>query len=455
MGIRRATILFADIIGCSEVSNNIAITDYDKFIVHFHDIAMKAQELLFPKSRYTLEEFEFSVKGDEVCLILHSGQAIDLNKSNQEEGNKLAYQNDVRNAILFAFSLKLLWLVGKHNMERIKSALLPRDIAIGINYGPLVFATHPATARQKSSEGFSINLAKRIEGASREGKCSKVFVSKEIKYLAEQANVPVAFDEGVVYPLKGITTAPYLHEIIEIDDSTLITASPVMEELSKIPKEGLERYYQTAIVNDQEFWLTKLVGYLLLAAKDDRALSLLQSEDVVTNYFEQANAQYYLGHFQEAANLYHEVIRLTEGQAPEALNNKGAALAALGRLEKNPELFHKAIDCYDKALELRKDNPDAWNNEGNALADLGRLEKKPELFHKAIECHNKALELRKDLPEAWYNKACAFALLKEKDKMLEALNEAIKLDAEYKNKAKKDEDFKAYWEDEDFKAIVK
>ena len=158
--------------------------------------------------------------------------------------------------------------------------------------------------------------------------------------------------------------------------------------------------------------------------------------------------------FQEAIQCYDEALELREDY-PEALGNKGNAFLELGQLEKKPELLKQAMKCFDKATELRKDYLDAWNNKSVVLIRLSHTEQKPELFRKAIESCDKAIEVQKDYPSAWYNKACAFAGLKEKDKMLEALKEAVRLDPENKAEAKKDEDFKAYWDDEDFKAVVK
>lgn len=48
MGVRRAAILFADIIDSAEVSNNCTITEYDDVISQFQKVAKEAEELLFP-----------------------------------------------------------------------------------------------------------------------------------------------------------------------------------------------------------------------------------------------------------------------------------------------------------------------------------------------------------------------------------------------------------------------
>ncbi len=72
----------------------------------------------------------------------------------------------------------------------------------------------------------------------------------------------------------------------------------------------------------------------------------------------------------------------------------------------------------------------------------------------AIKHYDKAIELQADSANAWYNKACAYSLKGDKERSLYNLRKAIELDPEYKEKAKKDEDFRNLWDDENFKKIV-
>ena len=54
----------------------------------------------------------------------------------------------------------------------------------------------------------------------------------------------------------------------------------------------------------------------------------------------------------------------------------------------------------------------------------------------------------------WFNRGCAYAKMGNKVEALKNLAEAIRLDAEHKEMAKKDDDFKSLWDDEDFKKLV-
>jgi tetratricopeptide (TPR) repeat protein len=507
MGVKRAIILFADIIGCSEVSNNCIIEQYDNFIKEFHEICVKTRDLLFPKTEYSAEEIESSIRGDEICLILHSGKDIkkDYFSTFDEEKDKIV--KDAKNSILFAVGLRLMWLISEYNRERIKCSLLPRDLGIGINIGPVMFSVHPATDRGKSSEGYSINLAKRIEGVSREGIFSKIFVCKEFKYICDENEIPVEFDKGKVFELKGITTPPYLHEIKDIIDSKIVIESLIMNELQKLPKEDIELYFQTAKINEQEFWLRKLVGYLLLASKDKRAIELLKKEDVLKNLFEQANAYYFLGDFDKAISNYQK-IREIDNKFYPALFNLGITYRKKGDFDKSLEYLMKALEInpkseevhisigiiyrkkgdFDKSLEyLMKAleiNPKSeevhisigiiYRKKGDFDKSLEYLMKALEInpkseeahisigetyrekgdFDKSLEYLMKALEINPKSGSANYNLACIYCLEKNKEKASTFLREAIKLDKKYKKNAIEDDDFKSIKNEEEFKKLT-
>ena len=439
MGVRKATIVIADIIGCAEVSNNMNIVDYDKFLKQFHGVAKRVEKLLFPMEEYTVEEFEHTVRGDETCLIIHSGGDLGTSNNNLDEKQKSFIHKDVKNAILFALSLKLLWLISNYNQQRVKDNLIPRDLGIGINHGPVVFAVHPATGRDRSSEGYSINLTKRVEGASRKGTCSKIFVSKEVKYLAKESDLPLTFDEGDSYELKGITTPPHLHEITNIEDSKFVLESPVMKELAKLPKKDLERYYNTAIINDQEFWLRKLVGYLLLARNDDRALKLLKKEDFIKNLFEQGVAKHHLKDYEGAIDCYKKILD-KDSTVHEAWYNMGIAYG-----EKKD--YDEAIKCCKKAVKIKPDKHEAWHNMGIAYA-------KKKDYDEAIKCYKKAVKIKPDYYSAWFNLACTYSLKRDTTQAIKHLKKAIELNPKYKEDAKTDKDFDNIRSNEEFKKLV-
>ena len=171
----QATILFADIIGCSEISNEHSIEEYACILDQFHESANEAYRFCNLHS-YRENIVEFNPKGDEACLILHSRDLRDSEEKTLIE--------DIKTVIIFAISIKLLWRASKYNRERLENGLFPRDVAIGINQGPVYFYNNPLPQNPKSSEGYAINLAKRIETESRNGSSSKIFLSSKVWYWA-------------------------------------------------------------------------------------------------------------------------------------------------------------------------------------------------------------------------------------------------------------------------------
>jgi tetratricopeptide (TPR) repeat protein len=109
--------------------------------------------------------------------------------------------------------------------------------------------------------------------------------------------------------------------------------------------------------------------------------------------------------------------------------------------------YEFALYSYEKAIELKPDDAEAWYNKGVALSDLERHE-------EALTAYEKTIELKPENHDAWYNKACAYSLKGDKENTLKNLSKAIELDAGNKEKAKKDEDFKNFWDDPDFKEIT-
>ncbi|KYK30240.1 MAG: hypothetical protein AYK19_04680 [Theionarchaea archaeon DG-70-1] len=75
-------------------------------------------------------------------------------------------------------------------------------------------------------------------------------------------------------------------------------------------------------------------------------------------------------------------------------------------------------------------------------------------FSEAISMFERYLKTHPKDDVTMYQIACCHAKLKDKDNMIQYLKSAINLNKENKNEAIHDEDFKEYWEDEDFKDLT-
>lgn len=74
--------------------------------------------------------------------------------------------------------------------------------------------------------------------------------------------------------------------------------------------------------------------------------------------------------------------------------NKGLSLANLGHSQR-------AIDCYDRALQIKPSYAAAWNNKATAL----------DLSEAAIYCLDRALAINPRWEQSWYNKGAALTKL--------------------------------------------
>ena len=111
------------------------------------------------------------------------------------------------------------------------------------------------------------------------------------------------------------------------------------------------------------------------------------------------------------------------------------------------EEYGSALKAFNKAIELKSDDAHTWSNKASTLSKLGQ-------HRDALVAYGKLIELESDYAYSWFYRARAYALLGNKENALSDLKTAIELDVSYKEEAKKDEDLKTLWEDEDFKKLV-
>ena len=93
----------------------------------------------------------------------------------------------------------------------------------------------------------------------------------------------------------------------------------------------------------------------------------------------------------------------------ENQNRLGNILAALGQQYRDTEVFEKAAQCFNNALDVLKqeESPFEWAatqaNLGTASQALGRLQEDPKLLNTAIDSYTNALLVwsREESPEEW------------------------------------------------------
>jgi tetratricopeptide (TPR) repeat protein len=109
----------------------------------------------------------------------------------------------------------------------------------------------------------------------------------------------------------------------------------------------------------------------------------------------------------------------------------------------NQGKYQDALDCYQKAVKLGKNNPLAWYGKGNVLLKQGENSENVSLcvkchlcpvlseafYQDAVESYDKAIEIDPFFKDAWYKKGIALEKLKrytESKKCFDVLKELSK-----------------------------
>ncbi len=328
---RDIVILFADVVGCSEISNHSTLNDYGKFIKDFQDCFNQVCNY-YKDNDYELHEvdqIQVDTRGDEGCL------KIFVARSDED----LARDVDV--AISIALDLKKMWLFSEFNRQRIlEEKLLPIDLAIGIHVGK-VFLRNDSNGITKP-EGYAINLAKRVESASRSGKFTHIFVSESAHgqlfyYMDEQV---YKFTEPFPVPTKGISqnisVLEVKHHFLPTDWADVIEDEPW--EISMVYPELGHGEVLTVIeeafkINPTNLWLAE--EYLMLTMMNAYRICLEQKKRGDIKCLEEKGYGKALDIAQRISNS-----GLRDGTL---LSNWGLILGELERLEEEESKYKEAI----------------------------------------------------------------------------------------------------------------
>lgn len=135
--------------------------------------------------------------------------------------------------------------------------------------------------------------------------------------------------------------------------------------------------------------------------------------------FQEAKLAHDQGNYEDEVALWNDVVPMNLGaiQIAPAVMNRGSAYSAKGDLDR-------ALQDYDKAIELNQGNAGAYVNRALALARKGDLE-------LAMNDYAKAIMLNPQQWQAYFNRA---AELRDHGKLREAvddLNKVIELNPEF------------------------
>ncbi len=93
---------------------------------------------------------------------------------------------------------------------------------------------------------------------------------------------------------------------------------------------------------------------------------------------------------------------------------------------KRKNEYEKAIECYEKALEIDPKYADAWGAKGWALYEMKRSD-------EAIPCYERAIRIKPKAPSLWNDMGCAFESLGNIDDAFRCYEKAIEIRSNYAN----------------------
>ena len=343
---RETIIMFVDIMGASEVSNHKSLKQYWEFVNKFQDLFRRVCDKHIGEL-YEGEDLDFiqhTERGDEGLLMFY------------RPTNQAGISADIDTAIHIALELKREWLCLEENSDRItKSGLLPVNLAVGIHVGRTFLEKKPPTDANRGGwlpEGYAINLAKRVESYSRQGRFTHIFLSESAHgYLNSLPDEKLyLFDSPQVFSPKGISRDVRVYEVKhhflpsdwKEQSTSTSKRSKALLDPSCVNLEVLEKALQ---INPTNLWLV-----------EEFIRSSMLSEHIKMSPEQHDDVELLKKAFDPALDA---ATRLTQSDQRDA-----GALFILGLIEGERGEYKAERDRYDDAIKYTDQLAEAYWYKG-------------------------------------------------------------------------------------------
>ena len=235
------------------------------------------------------------------------------------------------------------------------------------------------------------------------------YLEEQLSKLDEQSSKEI-FLENVLYAEKAVLY------YMEMYDKFLNHPKFLLKFCSLIStrmlwEAGLDIRHIVYLTSVYTGGLTELTDFI------DNTIELMPEEELdVNDLLREGVSLDELGKPRKAIEYYDKALEINPRDAM-GWNSKGVALMKLGKPEQ-------AIECYNNALEINPRDAMAWTAKGIAL---GRM-KKPE---QAIECFDKVLEINPRYATAWSNKGIVLGVLGKFEQAIECYDKALEINPRY------------------------
>lgn len=337
-----------------------------------------------------------------------------------------------------------------------KDGLLPADIAVGIHSGKVC-------VRENNPEGYVINLAKRIESASRDGKFYHILVSESahgrLYYLKEEH--VYKFADPFNINTKGISHAikafEIKHHFLPTDWYDVVPDEP--SDISMVYQElgqgDILKIASTAYeMNPTNLWLAE--EYFMLSIMDGyRRLCKQNKEDDLN-----AREEEYVQPLEIAQRIANSDLK-----DETVLATWGFILGELERYGEEEEKYREGIKHDEQDGDIHWYLALCISYQLNkALTERTRLEEfyreKKERIEEVLKEFQRAIDLEPMNPWIAYDYACELSRWSQVEKSfkkmaIKMLIDAFKLYPELKEWAKEEEYIEPIIKDPEVKKYLK
>ncbi len=201
-GRLETAVLFVDLVASSEFASVLGLEEYAQYVDSFEHLCRKQCTYFFEtfqkKQNWSRgRDYDWQFVGDELVVFLHTDNP----------------RQNIYQLLTLAITLKCGWLGTPLNARRLESGAPSAELAAGLHIGN-VWARHDPQSGYKK-RGFAINVAKRIESASRDGQHFRIYISDPAMKRVNRLMRNVIFSPRLMLPMKGVVVPIGVYEVVD------------------------------------------------------------------------------------------------------------------------------------------------------------------------------------------------------------------------------------------------
>jgi class 3 adenylate cyclase len=215
-GELETAVLFVDLVASSDFASVLGLKEYATYVDSFEQLCREQCHYFFEtlhkdKGWRAGRDYDFRFLGDELVVFMHTDNA----------------RQNIYQLLALAITLKCGWLGTPLNASRVAGGAPSAELAAGIHIGSVWAKFSDGGYKRR---GFAINVAKRIESASREGQHYRIYMSDPAMKRVNRRSRNILFSPRKIVQMKGVVVPIGVYEVV---DSFLDPKTRLAPELFK------------------------------------------------------------------------------------------------------------------------------------------------------------------------------------------------------------------------------